>query len=278
VSNYTVLFDLQFLETSGVLLTPKFDGLESKLIQEPPPTGNKVVVGTSKNRLFLQQKSKQLNVTLLKEKLRLEILVKEKQLRDAKDLVIKDSVSYIQAGNVPLHDKSPLKLNENAPNTAIEHGASLTPYHVGGVLLAQIQDDKLYKLTDTVTANAPLQGISGPCTSVQVSHPNESPLLQMDTVPCTPIHITLLADSQAKQIETEPNHPITHGASISPGNVGGGLQTQTEADSAVKLTDTRSNDRAVDKAAQVGIDVHLPLIQEKKTVTVKAAADEEDVI
>ncbi len=162
-----------------------FGGLESKRIQEPPPTGNKEVVGTSKNCLFLQQKSKQLNVTLLKEKLRLEILLKEKQLRDAKHLVFKDSVSYIQAGNVTLHDKSPLKLNENAPDTTIEHGASLTPYHVGGVLLAQIQDDKLYKLTDTVTANAPLQGISGASTSVQVSHPNESPLLHMDTVPCT---------------------------------------------------------------------------------------------
>jgi hypothetical protein len=61
----------------------------------------------------------------------------------------------------------------------------------------------------------------------------------MDTVPCTPIHTTLLADSQAKQIETDPNHPITHGASFSPGHVGGGLQTQTEAESAVKLTDTK---------------------------------------
>jgi hypothetical protein len=96
------------LETSGLLLTPKFDGLESKLIQEPPPTGNKVVVGTSKHRLFhQQQKSKQLNVTLLKEKLRLEILVKEKKLRDAKDLVIKDSGCYIKAGNVPIQEKSP---------------------------------------------------------------------------------------------------------------------------------------------------------------------------
>jgi hypothetical protein len=82
-------------------------GLESKLIQEPPPTGNKVVVGTSKHRLFQQQKSKQLNVTLLKEKLRLEILVKEKKLRDAKDLISKDSGSYIKAGNVPIHE-SPL--------------------------------------------------------------------------------------------------------------------------------------------------------------------------
>ncbi len=47
----------------------------------------------------------------------------------------------------------------------------------------------------------------------------------------------------------------------------------------MKLTDTRSNDRAVDKAAQVGIDVHLPLIPgRKETVTVRAATDEEDTI
>jgi hypothetical protein len=92
----------------------------------------------------------------------------------------------------------------------------------------------------------------------------------MDTVPCTPIHTTLLADSQAKQIETEPNHPITHG---------GGLRTQTEAEFAVKVTDTKFNDRAVDKAAPVGIDVDLPLIKASKdNATVKAAADEEDVI
>ncbi len=101
----------------------------------------------------------------------------------------------------------------------------------------------------------------------------------MDTVPCTPIHTTLLADSQAKQIETEPNHPITHGASFAPGHVGGGLQTQTEAESAVKVRETRFNDHAVDKAAPVGIDVDLPLIQARKdTATVKAAADEDDVI
>ncbi len=106
-------------------------------------SGNKVEVGTSKNRLFQHQKSKQLNVTLLKEKLPLEILVKGKDLRDAKDLVIKDSGSYIKAENVPIHEKFPLKLNENAPETAIEHGASLTPVHVGGVLQAQIHDDKI---------------------------------------------------------------------------------------------------------------------------------------
>ncbi len=89
MSNYTVPFDVQFLETSDLLLTPKCDGLESKLIQEPPPPANKVVVGIPKNRLFQQQKSKQLNLTLLKEKLRLEILRKGKRLRDAKDLAIK---------------------------------------------------------------------------------------------------------------------------------------------------------------------------------------------
>ena len=180
-------------------------------------------------------------------------------------MVIKDSGCNIKAGNVLIHEKSPLKLHENAPETAIEHGASLTPDHVGGVLPAQIHDGKLYKFIDTVTPNAPLQGIPEPCTSVQVVQPNESPLLQMDTVPCTPIHKTLLADSQAKQNEREPNHPIKHGASISPGNVGGGLQTQTEADSAVKLTDTRSNDCAVNKAAQVGMmSTFLSYKQEKR--------------
>ncbi len=96
------------------------------LIQETPSTGEKEVVGSSKNHLFLQQKSKQLNVKLLKEKLRLEKLVREKQLRDAQELVLKDSIRHIQADNVSLSDKSPLNLNEN------EHGASLTPYHVGG--------------------------------------------------------------------------------------------------------------------------------------------------
>ncbi len=48
-------------------------------------------MGTSKHRLFKQQKLKQLNVTLQKEKLRLEIVVKEKILRDAKGLVTKDA-------------------------------------------------------------------------------------------------------------------------------------------------------------------------------------------
>jgi hypothetical protein len=147
----------------------------------------------------------------------LEILVKEKKLRDAKDLVSKDAGSYIKAGNVPITEKSPLKLNENAPETAIEHGASLTPVHEGGVLQAQIHDGKLFKFIDTVTANAPFQVIPDPCTSV---------------------HTTVQADSQAKQIDTEPNHPITHGASFSPSNVGGILQTQTEAEPAVQLTET----------------------------------------
>ena len=72
--------------------------------------------------------------------------------------------------------------------------------------------------------------------------------------PCISVHTTLQADSQAKQIETEINHPITHGASFSPSYVGGILQTQIEAESAVQLTETRSNDRPVDKAAEVGID------------------------
>ncbi len=93
-------------------------------------------MGTSKHRLFQQQKSKQLNVTLLKEKLRLEIVVKEKKLRDAKDLVRKDADSDIKAGNVPTTEKSPLKLNANAPGTAFEHGETLTPVHEGGVLLS----------------------------------------------------------------------------------------------------------------------------------------------
>ena len=78
MSNYTVPFDVQFLETSDLLLPPKCDGPESKLIEEPPPSTNKVVVGKPKNLLFQQQKSKQHNLTLLKDKLRLEILIKEK--------------------------------------------------------------------------------------------------------------------------------------------------------------------------------------------------------
>ncbi len=70
-------------------------------------------------------------------------------------MVIKDSGSYIKAGNALIHEKSPLILHENATETAIEHGASLPPDHVGGVLPAQIHDDKLYKLFDTLTTNAP---------------------------------------------------------------------------------------------------------------------------
>ena len=207
-------------------------------------------MGTSKHRLFQQQKSKQLNVTLLKEKLRLEIVEKEKKLRDAKDLVRKDAGSDIKAEHVPTTEKSPLQLNANAPGIAFEHGETLTPVHEGGVLQAQIHNDKLSKFIDTVTANAPSKEEPDPCISV---------------------HTTLLADSQAKQIDTEPNHPITHGASFSPSYVGGILQTQIEAESAVQLTETRFNDRPVDKVAEVGIDDHthkarrlLPLIQAGK--------------
>jgi hypothetical protein len=91
-------------------------------------------VGTSKHRLFQQQKSKQLNVTLLKEKLRLEILVKEKKLRDAKGLVTKDAGIDIKAKKKPTPEKSPLKLNANTPGLASVHVETLTPVHVGGVL------------------------------------------------------------------------------------------------------------------------------------------------
>ena len=81
--------------------------------------------------------------------------------------------------------------------------------------------------------------------------------------PCISVHTTLQADSQAKQIETEINHPITHGASFSPSYVDGILQTQIEAESAVQLTENRSNYRPVDKAEEIGID-DLPLIQAGK--------------
>jgi len=117
---------------------------ESKRIEEHPPPANKVEVGIAKNRLFQQQKSKQHNLALLKEKLRAEILLKEKQLRDAQDLALKKSGCNIRAGNVLIHAKSPLQLNEIAPDIAIEHGASVTPDPVGGVLQAQIHEDKLY--------------------------------------------------------------------------------------------------------------------------------------
>ncbi len=125
-------------------------------MQEPPPAGEKEVVSTPKNRIFQQQKSKQLNVKLLKEKLRLKKLVREKQIGDAQGLVMKDSIIDKQADNVSLPEKSLCNLNKKAPDPAIKHGASLTPTHVGGVLLAQIQDDDLCKLKDTVTDDAPL--------------------------------------------------------------------------------------------------------------------------
>ena len=195
MSNYTVPFDVQFLETSYLLLPPKCDGPESKLIEEPPPSANKVVVGKPKNLLFQQQKSKQHNLTLLKDKLRLEILIKEKKLRNAQDLAFMKSGCNIKAGNVLIHEKSPLQLNNIAPETAIGHGASLTPDPGGGVLQAQILNDKLYS--------------------------NETPILQIPT--------TLQANFQTQQIETEPNNSITHGASVSTGNVNVILQPQTHA-------------------------------------------------
>ncbi len=76
---------------------------------------------------------KQLNVTLLKEKLRLEIEVKEKILRDAKGLVTKDAGTDIKAKKNPTPEKSPLQLNANTPGIAFEHVETLTPVHVGGV-------------------------------------------------------------------------------------------------------------------------------------------------
>jgi hypothetical protein len=82
---------------------------------------------------------------------------------------MKDSISDKQADNVSLPEKSLCNLNEKAPDPAIEHGASLTPTHVGGVLLVQIQNDDLCKLKETVTDDAPLQGITVPCSFVQVS-------------------------------------------------------------------------------------------------------------
>ncbi len=115
MSNYTVPFDVQFLETSYLLLPPKCDGPESKLIDEPPPSANKIVVGKPKNLLFQQQKSKQHNLTLLKDKLRLEILIKGKKIRDAQDLAFMKSGCNIKAGNVLIHEKSPLQLNDIAP-------------------------------------------------------------------------------------------------------------------------------------------------------------------
>jgi len=144
VSNYTVPFDVQFLETSNLLLPPKCDGPESKLIEEPPPSANKVVVGKPKNLLFQQQKSKQHNLTLLKDKLRLEILIKEKKLRDAKELALmKSGLCNIKAGNVLIHEKSPVQVNDIAPETAIGHVASLTPDPEGGVLQAQMLNENL---------------------------------------------------------------------------------------------------------------------------------------
>jgi hypothetical protein len=65
----------------------KSSGLESILMQEPPSAGEKVVVPTPKNRIFQQQKSKQINVKLLKEKLRMEKLVRAKQIGDAQGLL-----------------------------------------------------------------------------------------------------------------------------------------------------------------------------------------------
>ena len=115
----------------------------------------------------------------------MEVLIKEKKLRDAKELAGMKSGCNIKAGNVLIHEKSPVQVNDIAPETAIGHVASLTPDLVGGVLQAQILNDKLST--------------------------NEIPILQMPT--------TLEADFQTQQIETEPNDSITHGASVSPGNV-----------------------------------------------------------
>ena len=119
---------------------------------------------------------------------------------------MKDSISDKQADNVSLPEKSLCNLNEKAPDPAIEHGASLTPTHVGGVLLVQIQNDDLCKLKETVTDDAPLQGITVPCSFVQVSQPDESLLKQKETVPCTSVHVPLQGESLVKQIETERNH------------------------------------------------------------------------
>jgi len=99
-------------------------------------------VGKPKNLLFQQQKSKQLNITLLKDKLRLEILIKEKKLRDAKELALMKSGCNIKAGNVLIQEKSPVQVNDIAPETAIGHVASLTPDPVGGALQAQILNEK----------------------------------------------------------------------------------------------------------------------------------------
>jgi len=226
-------------------------------------------VGTSKHGLFQQQKSKQLNLTLLKEKLRLEILVKEKKLRDAKDVVRKDAGSDIKAGNVPTTEKSPLQLIANAPGTAFEHGETLTPLHERGVLQEDIHADKLSKLIATVTANAPLQVLPDPCVSAHTTlqacfvDDENLPLLQPDEDD--------VVRSRCDKAAQEPHHPITHGALFPPSYVGGILQTQIEAESAVQVTETTSNDRPVDKAPGVGIDDHthkarrlLPLIQAGK--------------
>ncbi len=75
----------------------------------------------------------------------MEILIKEKKLREAKDLAIKESGCNIQAENGLIHETYPLQLNEIALDTAIEHTASLTPNPVGGVLQAQIHDEKLFQ-------------------------------------------------------------------------------------------------------------------------------------
>ncbi len=215
----------------------------------------------------------------------MEKLVREKQIGDAQGLVMNDSISDKQADNVSLPEKSLCNLNEKAPDPAIEHGASLTPIHVGGVLLAQIQDDDLCKLKDTVTDDASLQGITVPCSFVQVSQPDESLLRQKETVPCTSVNIPLQGEYLVKQIETEPNHAITHGASNPPALVGGVLQARKEADSSVKLTDTGSDDALIPARtvpyttvtpAKVGEATQA--LKLKDTVTVIATADAADVI
>jgi hypothetical protein len=209
-------------------------------------------VGTSKHRLFQQQKSKQLNVMLLKEKLRLEILVKEKKLREAKDVLRKDAGSDIKAGNVTTTENLPLQLIANAPGTAFEHDETLTPVHERGVHEDEIHANKLSKFIETVTANASVQVLPDPCISA---------------------HTTLQATFPTKQIDTHPNLPITHGASLSPSYVGGILQTQTEVEvgnDALPLIQARKQDHfpllqldeddiirsRCEKAAQVGINVH----------------------
>ncbi len=165
--------------------------------------------------------------------------MKEKKLREAKDVVRKDAGIDIKAGNVPTTENSPLQLIANAPGTAFEHGETLTPVHERGVH----QDE---------TAHASLQVLPDPCISA---------------------HTTLQAGFPTKQIDTHPNLPITHGASLSPSNVGGILQTQTEVEVGnddLPLIQPRKQDHfpllqpdeediirsRCDKAAQVGIDVH----------------------